>query len=77
MHKHGIIVDPQSYWNRAQDNEPVFILIGRDALAPATINCWIEMRLASGKNTVDDKQIQDAIRCLDEFSNFRRNRSTV
>lgn len=36
------ILDPQSCWNRADDQEPVFILRANDYEAPATVILWAQ-----------------------------------
>lgn len=55
--------DIHSCWNRARDDETVFVLLGRDAAACAAIHAWVGARLALGKNQGGDQQIQEALRC--------------
>lgn len=40
--------------------EPIFVLLGRDIAAPATIRAWTELRILSGKNKRDDPQKRKA-----------------
>ncbi len=56
-------VDGQSCWNKAEDNEMVFVLLGRDAAAPAAIEAWCKERIRLGKNTNNDHQIIEARNC--------------
>lgn len=53
--------DPNSCLNRARDDEYVFVLMGRDAAAPATIRFWANERVRLGKNEVGDTQIVEAL----------------
>lgn len=52
--------EPNSCWNKAEQYEPVFVLIGRDKAAPATIRFWIKMRINLGKNQPGDPQLVEA-----------------
>lgn len=51
--------------SRARDDEWTFVLLGRDAAAPATIRFWVSERLRIGKNVATDPQIKEAIACAD------------
>lgn len=57
MTKAECIADPNSCWNKAKDDEPVFILLGRDEDAPATIEYWLKERYSSNPL---DKKIKEA-----------------
>jgi hypothetical protein len=63
MTKRENISDPNSCFNKAGDDEEVFILLGRDVAAPFAIQAWCEERIASGKNRPDDAQILNAMQC--------------
>lgn len=54
------IADVNSCLNRSREDEPLFILCGRDESAPAAIEAWIKGRLATGKNQPMDEQILEA-----------------
>ena len=58
-------VDGQSCWNKAADDEMVFVLLGRDVAAPGAIREWCRLRCLHGKNAPGDSQIQRALRCAD------------
>lgn len=45
---------------KAFEDEPTFVLLGRDPAAPVAIRAWIAERLRSGKNQVGDLQIFEA-----------------
>lgn len=64
MIKRDELSDPRSCLNRAQDDEMVFVLLGRDAAAPAAISAWIAERIRLGKNRPNDAQILEAESCL-------------
>ncbi len=48
---------------RARDDEMIFVLLGRDAAAPATIRFWISERIRLGRNHPDDAQVAEAESC--------------
>ena len=47
--------------NKADNDEMIFVLIGRDVAAPATIRFWVEERVRLGKNKLSDDQIKEAL----------------
>lgn len=57
------MTDPTSCMSRARDDEMTFVLLGRDAAAPAAIAAWVEERIRLGKNNLDDPQILEAAAC--------------
>lgn len=52
--------EPNSCWNKALDDERIFVLLSRDAASPSTIRFWIEERIRLGKNERLDPQIIEA-----------------
>jgi hypothetical protein len=60
MRKKEELGSPFSCFNRANDTERIFVLLGRDVAAPGTIRRWIELRISLGKNRPDDPQILEA-----------------
>jgi len=67
MRKSQEMFDPESCLNRAKDGEFLFVLLGRDAAAPAAIRAWCKERIRLGKNTEDDPQIVEAMECADRM----------
>lgn len=61
MEKHRELNDPASCWNKAEFDEPVFVLLGRDAAAPITIVEWANARINLGLNQPGDPQIIEAM----------------
>lgn len=68
MIKRREISDPNSYLNRSADGEVLFVLMGRDAAAPATIQFWISQRVLLGKNAPDDAQLLEAKECAKKMA---------
>lgn len=60
MRKCDELSDRGSCLNRARDDEMVFVLLGRDAAAPAAIRAWVAERIRLGKNRPDDGQVLEA-----------------
>ncbi len=52
-----------SCFNRAKDDEHIFVLLARDSAAPATVRFWANERIRIGKNQFHDRQIQEAFEC--------------
>lgn len=63
--------DPESCFNRAAEDEPMFVLLGRDKSASYAIKAWIEHRVATGKNRESDPQIVKAMK-LAEWLGLKR-----
>lgn len=63
MRKTQELNDPLSCFNRAGNDEMLFVLLGRDPAAPFAIRQWIEERIRLGKNKRTDSQIQEAEEC--------------
>ena len=47
----------------AHPQEMTFVLLSRDAAAPAAIRAWVAERLRLGKNEASDAQIVEALEC--------------
>lgn len=65
MRKRDEIDHTESCFNKARDNERLFILLARDPAAPVAIRAWIAERVRLGKNTWGDSQIVEALGCAD------------
>ncbi len=64
MIKSQELTDPASCMSRDRNDEMTFVLLGRDAAAPAAIRAWIRERIRLGKNKPGDEQIKDAWVCI-------------
>jgi len=76
MIKHKEATEPNSCWNKARENEHVFVLLERDAAAPETLRFWAKRRVELGTNQRFDPQIVEALDCADrmEKAEARRGR---
>lgn len=67
--------DGRSCWNKAENGEMVFVLLGRDKAAPHAIREWAKERVRLGKNRQDDYQIQEALKAADSIERSQGNES--
>jgi len=58
--------------SRAEPNEMVFVLLGRDPIAPIVIRIWCMLRVLISKNQKNDKQIVEALECADVMEKERK-----
>jgi hypothetical protein len=65
MKKTDEISGPSSCINRALDDELVFVLLGRDPVAPDIIRYWCKCRVGQGLNTWRDPKIKEALALAD------------
>lgn len=42
------LANPNGCLNRSQDDEPIFVLVARDALAPEVVRLWAEKAILLG-----------------------------
>lgn len=63
MRKEDELSKENSCMQSAHAKEMVFVLLSRDAAAPAAIRAWVTERLRLGKNVETDSQIVEAIEC--------------
>lgn len=52
---------PNSCWNKAKDDEIVFVLIDRDPEMADTIRDWARRRVEHGHNKATDDKIRHAL----------------
>lgn len=67
MIKREELTNPESCMSSARDEEMTFVLLARDAAAPATINFWVSERIRLGKNSFTDPQIVEALECANRM----------
>ncbi len=60
MRKSEEVANPNSCWNKAKDDEHMFILLGRDRAAVCAVRRWCMMRLELGMNQSSDDKIIEA-----------------
>jgi len=61
--------DPQSCWNKAKEDELMFILLERDICMADTIRYWVERRIKTDKNKPGDPQIKEALNLAEYVAN--------
>ena len=52
---------------KAGPDEEMFVLLGRDAAAPAAIRAWVVNRVMMGKNQPGDSQLIEALACAERM----------
>lgn len=63
MRKKDELSKEHTCMQHAHPEEMVFVLLSRDAAAPAAIRAWAAERIRLGKNTETDEQIVEALAC--------------
>lgn len=63
MIKRDEIEYSESCFNKARDNERLFVMLARDVAAPVAIRAWVAERIRLDKNKSDDPQIVEALEC--------------
>lgn len=76
MRKRDELDNPDGCMARALDDEMTFVLLGRDAAAPAAIRHWIAERIRLGKNRAGDPQLVEAEQCARTMEAERGGRPT-
>lgn len=74
MKKIDQLKNPNSCINRAMDDEPTFVLLGRDVAASNTIRHWVRQRIWQQKNSSNDPQILEALETAKEMEEYARQR---
>ncbi len=58
MRKRDEQIDPESTWNRAAQDEPLFVIRAKDKLAPTMVRQWAEAASMTGAH--EPEKIQEA-----------------
>ena len=74
MRKFDELRVPHSCLNRAEADEPLFVLLGRDIAAQAAIAEWIRVRIATAKNREGDPQLKEAEMLRQDMMRYERER---
>lgn len=56
-------------YDNADPDEPMFVLLGRDAMAPSLVREWAEWRMKNGERA--DK-VLEALTCADAMEAWRK-----
>lgn len=57
---------------KAEPDEPMFILLGRDKYAPVLVALWVNLRAADGATEL--AQVEEALALSQEMLQYRRER---
>lgn len=77
MIKKDEISNPSSCLNRATDDEPLFVLRGKDVTAPDVIRDWCFRRIDAGKNQKGDEQIKQAYALADQMTEYQERLAAI
>lgn len=61
MTKTQELADPNSCFNKAREDEEMFVLLARDKATPNTVRYWVNERITLGLNKPDDPKIVSAL----------------
>lgn len=75
MTKSQNITDPQSCWNKAREDQEIFILIEHDEAYPNTVRRWANERIDLGLNNWGDAKIRSALASADLVEAKLRNKN--
>lgn len=67
MQKNFELTNADSCWNKAADDEELFVLRGTDPAAPAAIEAWRMERIALGLNDINDDKIASAAGVIEKM----------
>lgn len=56
-------------YSKAEPDEPMFVLLGRDPAAATLVQLWAELRLRMG---ADPDKIEEARKCANEMADYAR-----
>lgn len=59
-------------YERAEPDEPMFVLLGRDPVASFVVRYWAELRCMVGSNKPSDEQVQGALRDANMMEEWAR-----
>lgn len=71
MKKRDELKNESSCLNRADLDEPIFVLLGRDIAAPGAIRAWAATRVTASKNKPSDPQIVSALALACDMEEWR------
>jgi len=68
---------PNSCWNKTAEDEPVFVLCGRDRAAPGAIRQWAERAKKMGCPTEKWQEAMDCALAFEEWGRFNEDKVRV
>ncbi len=73
MIKHMELAELNSCLNKADDDEPIFVIRAKDPCAVATILAWCNFRVENGYNQPGDAKLTEAMGLTNQIAEWRRN----
>lgn len=70
MRKIQEIENPESCLNRAEDDEPLFVIRAKDKVSASVVRSWAEWASLSGAH--EPEKIQEARAIAEDMENWRR-----
>ena len=66
--------DPGDFdcYEKAEPDEPMFVILARDPVAPLVVRHWALLRELRGLNKTEDKQVLEAQICAANMATWRR-----
>lgn len=68
--KAELIADPNSCWNQAADDAPVFVMIPTDSTAPETIRSWAGRLVRTSLASSSAAKAMDALEVAEHFEKW-------
>lgn len=62
MKKRDELTNPNSCFNKAKDDDYIFVLIQKDITMADTIRQWVRLRVEAGKNQYIDAKVDEALK---------------
>lgn len=68
----GTKTNPSEFncYAKAREDEPVFVLLGRDPVAAEVVAFWAALRIRTFLNSEQDIQIEEALRVAETMKNY-------
>ncbi len=70
MRKRQEIDNPESCLNRAEDDEPLFVIRAKDKVSASAVRTWAEWALLTGIH--EPEKIQEARAIAEDMENWRK-----
>ena len=61
-------------YDAAEDNEPMFVLLARDPLAPVLVRQWANNRVITSTGDADNAKACEAMECAEAMEQWKYNK---
>lgn len=65
--------DPNSCFSKAKEDEPMFVLLARDVMAPDIVREWCRQRIKFLNQSPADEQIKEAMAIAQQMEEWKAN----